>query len=49
MVNFKNKFAFEPLKVDKRIYFIEAEMHPLRLVVTFKRVNNWGGSFLKHL
>jgi hypothetical protein len=32
---------------EQGLYFIEAEVHPLKSVITFKHVNDWGGKLLK--
>ena len=42
---------FTPRKVvsDQKFYFAEAEIHPIRLIMTYKHVNNWGGTLLKAL
>lgn len=34
---------------DEKLYFVEAEIHPIKLIMTYKHVNNWGGGLLKAL
>ena len=44
--DYKHLEKSKPTKKNN-FYFIEAEIHPLKFTVTFKHVNNWGGSLLK--
>jgi hypothetical protein len=48
-LNLEQKFTPSKTIDDERIYFSEAELHPLKLVMTYKHVNNWGGALLKAL
>jgi len=37
----------EKINVEQSYYFEEAEIQPLKMILTFKHVNNWGGRLLK--
>ena len=49
MINLEEKFTPHRIRNDQKIYFSEAEIHPIRLIMTYKHVNNWGGTLLKAL
>jgi hypothetical protein len=49
LIDIEQKFTPQKAKSDQKIYFSEAEIHPVRLTITYKHVNNWGGALLRAL